>query len=220
MLIFAFLTDTHSPTSTSILAPSPTPPMKITKATTTKKVPTKPVTTKSPVTKTPTTQQQTAIFPSTHLPTTKQAKLTTATTTAITTTSPEMKTTTSARKTTQQNIVSKTYNKTPTTKTTALQSVSTPSNPKTPSAPTGSPVSQNQTGSQTTSAFVYGWTEWSRWAPCDLSCRHSRYRFCLNYDPRYCPGENRQSRDCPYSCKREYQAIKFHKIQVVSAFRE
>ena len=48
-----------------------------------------------------------------------------------------------------------------------------------------------------------GWTSWSSWSPCDMECKHSRYRFCMNYDATYCPGQNIQVSTCSAPCRRK-----------------
>ena len=67
-----------------------------------------------------------------------------------------------------------------------------------PTSITNSPMTK-----QTVDSHSYGWTAWSHWSPCDLECRHSRYRFCMNYDSQYCPGQKSDSRDCAFPCKRK-----------------
>ena len=66
-----------------------------------------------------------------------------------------------------------------------------------------SPEPTSITNSPTVDPHSFGWTTWSHWSPCDLECRHSRYRFCMNYDSQYCPGQNSDSRDCAFPCKRK-----------------
>ena len=34
------------------------------------------------------------------------------------------------------------------------------------------------------------WSQWSTWAPCDLSCQSKRQRYCHRRDRNLCPGAN------------------------------
>ncbi|KAL4224243.1 hypothetical protein ACF0H5_017696 [Mactra antiquata] len=48
--------------------------------------------------------------------------------------------------------------------------------------------------------YQIGWSNWSQWSMCDLQCKHSRYRVCLNYDYNYCLGSNTEVVTCPAQC--------------------
>ena len=121
------------------------------------------------------------------------------------TTTHELRSTLLSTETVRPNKISTQHSSKPSSKpvtTTQYVTIPTQTNHLVSSDPTTS-ISQSSTKNQVVYPYMYGWTAWSLWSPCDLQCRHSRYRFCMNYDPRYCPGENSESRDCPFPCKRK-----------------
>ncbi|XP_076434596.1 bone morphogenetic protein 1-like [Babylonia areolata] len=67
------------------------------------------------------------------------------------------------------------------------------------SQPTHVPVTM--TPVDVTTPPPIGWTAWSTWSVCNMQCRHFRYRYCLNPDPAFCPGESQEFQTCAPPCQ-------------------
>ncbi|KAH3882757.1 hypothetical protein DPMN_006702 [Dreissena polymorpha] len=106
-----------------------------------------------------------------------------------------------ATRVTQKPVITTTHN----TQTTFQQTNPYVQHTNTSVQHTNPPVQQtNQPVLQTdppAPVYQLGWTHWSQWSLCDLKCKRSRYRVCLNYDASFCPGENTQVVECPSPCQ-------------------